>query len=362
MANISSLNILIIEDDADTRANLKDILELDDHHVESAATAAEALKREDWSEISVVILDRKLPDSSAEELLPLLKRRASHAEVIIATAYADLDSALLALREGAADYILKPINPDALRASLSRISELKQSEERLRRSERLAAIGTTITGLAHESRNALQRSQACLEMLARRVPKNPEALDLIARIQIAQDQLHQLFEEVRAYASPIKLQKSKCNLMDIWREAWNTVQLDSTEKKPVLIEKKSDTNLTFSMDAFRIEQIFRNLFENAVSAADEPVEIEIECSTEMLVDQSAIRVVVRDNGPGLDAEQIRRIFDPFYTTKTKGTGLGMAIVRRIVESHGGTIEVGNGEDRGAEIFLTFPVPINQTKT
>ena len=70
--------------------------------------------------------------------------------------------------------------------------------------------------------------------------------------------------------------------------------------------------------------------------------------------QPALRVAVRDNGPGLGAEQRKRIFEPFYTTTTKGTGLGMAIAKRIVEAHGGRIAVGPGTGRGAEILLLLP--------
>ena len=88
------------------------------------------------------------------------------------------------------------------------ITFLKQAQERALQSERLAAIGQMVTGLAHESRNALQRSQACLEMLALAVRDRPEALDLIERLQKAQDHLHHLYEDVRGYAAPIKLDKS----------------------------------------------------------------------------------------------------------------------------------------------------------
>ena len=114
------LNILVVDDDADTRANLRDILELDQHRVETAATAAEVLRRDDWAQYSAIILDRKLPDGTAEDLLPQLRELAPQASVLIVTGYSDLQGAIAAVRQGAADYILKPINPEALRASLLR--------------------------------------------------------------------------------------------------------------------------------------------------------------------------------------------------------------------------------------------------
>src|SRR4051794_12499964 len=92
------LHVLVIDDDADTRSNLSDILELDDYRVSTAGTAAEALARNNWDQLSAIILDRKLPDGSAEELLPRLRLLAPQAAVIIVTGYADVQGAVAAIR------------------------------------------------------------------------------------------------------------------------------------------------------------------------------------------------------------------------------------------------------------------------
>src|SRR5262245_20081356 len=113
----ASLDVLVVDDDQDTLENLRDILELDDYGVVTAGSAAEALDRGDWPRFSAIILDRRLPDATAEQILPRLKEKAPEAAVIVVTGHADLQGAIAALRQGAADYILKPLNPDALRAS-----------------------------------------------------------------------------------------------------------------------------------------------------------------------------------------------------------------------------------------------------
>ncbi|MDR3639043.1 MAG: PAS domain S-box protein, partial [Isosphaeraceae bacterium] len=136
MDPVNPLHILVIEDDADTRANLRDILEMDDHQVELAGSAADVVEREDWSTISAIILDRRLPDSTADDLLPRLRRAAPDAAVIIVTGYSDLQGAISALRLGATDYILKPIAPDDLRARLRRVAEYRSAQEALRLAER----------------------------------------------------------------------------------------------------------------------------------------------------------------------------------------------------------------------------------
>jgi PAS domain S-box-containing protein len=400
--------------------------------------------------------------------------------VVIVTGDADLEGAIASLRHGAADYILKPINPDALRASLRRIAEHRQlalarqrseanfrhlveaaavvivilradhsiryfspfaeeltgyaarevlgknyselfvregerqavaeeiqrvlsgvpargyentircrdgtqrwliwnarrlddydgepgvlavghditarkrAEERALQSERLAAIGQMVTGLAHESRNALQRSKACLEMLALELEGQPEALDLVARVSKAQDHLHHLYEEVRAYAAPIKLHRKVADAVSIARETWGSLALMREGQPFEFVEEIATPNTRLEVDEFAIGQVFRNILENAIVACPNPGRIVLRCADTHLDNAPALALHFRDNGPGLNTEQRQKIFDPFYTTKTKGTGLGMAIAKRIVDAHGGRIAVGEGPGPGAEIIVVLP--------
>jgi signal transduction histidine kinase len=354
MPEEADLRVLVVDDDADTRSNLRDILELDNYQVETAGSVAEVLLRRSWDGVSVILLDRRLPDGNAEQLLPRLRQIAPETVILIVTGYADLEDAISALRQGAADYILKPINPDALRLSLARISERRRLKERTLQAERLAAIGQMVTGLAHESGNALARSQACLEMLAMEVEDRPEALKLIARIQTAQNHLQQLYGEVRNYAAPLKLERRMQSVRSIWRQAWSNLADQRQGRSAMLQEESYGVDLACLVDPFRLEQVFRNILENALAACTDPVEITVLCSPAQLEGQPALRITVRDNGPGLSPEQRRRIFEPFFTTKTKGTGLGMAIAQRIVQAHGGQIAVGAPEGGGAEIQLLLP--------
>lgn len=234
------------------------------------------------------------------------------------------------------------------------ITKLKQAQEQALQSERLAAIGQMMTGLAHESGNALARSQSCLEMLAWEVPDRPEALELITRVQKAQDHLRQLYEEVRGYAAPLKLEREVWDLSGIWRQAWENLALRRQGRDTVLREERGGVDLHCAVDQFRLEQVFRNILENSLAACSDPVRIEVRCSAAEIGGRPAVRVAVRDNGPGFNPEQAKRIFEPFFTTKTKGTGLGMAIAKRIVEAHGGQIAVGSGAGRGAEILIVLP--------
>jgi PAS domain S-box-containing protein len=233
------------------------------------------------------------------------------------------------------------------------VTDLKEAQQRALQAERLAAIGQMMTGLAHESRNALQRSQSSLEMLRWQVQDRPRAVELLGRIQKAQDDLVRLYEDVRGYAAPINLRPGPVNLSEVWREAWAQVALLQPARDAGLREETSGVSLVCSADRFHLVSVFRNLFDNSFAACDGPVRVEVWCRETRIAAQPALRVAVRDNGPGLTAEQRQNIFQPFYTTKTRGTGLGMAIAKRIIEAHGGQIAVGDVPS-GTEIVITLP--------
>lgn len=235
------------------------------------------------------------------------------------------------------------------------------AEQRAKQAERLAAIGETVAGLAHESRNAFQRSQACLEMLALELEDQPDELELVERTQDALNHLHHLYEEVRDYAAPIILDWQKCNLAHVWRDAWSHLEVARDDKNVQLIEE-IDGDLTVNIDWFAMGQVFRNILENAIYACANPGLIKVRCQEITLRQEEAIEVSILDNGSGFDDQTTSdQIFDAFFTTKTKGTGLGMAITKRIVEAHCGEIFVGSPES-GAEIIVRVPRTTKRKRT
>lgn len=233
-------------------------------------------------------------------------------------------------------------------------TDLREAQKKVLQMERLAAIGQMAAGLAHESRNALQRSQACLSMLRWRCGDNAQQLDLVDRIQLAQNDLLRLYEGAREYAVPIHLDLQSCHLAGIWRAVWKELRELAPERDALLEEEIEGIDLTCVADRFRLGQVFRNLLENALAACPDPVRVTLVSHDTSLAGAAAVQIVLRDNGPGFSAEQRQHLFEPFHTTKVKGSGLGMSIAKRIVEAHGGQIAVGPGEQPGAEILITLP--------
>lgn len=234
------------------------------------------------------------------------------------------------------------------------VTELQEAQARALEAGRLAAIGEVVAGLAHESRNALQRSQACLSLLALRLADRPADLDLVTRTQRAQDDLSRLYEGVLHYARPVHLTRAPCDLPVVWREAWADLGAAGDWSAAELAEEMADGNAVVAGDPFHLKRVFRNLFENARAAVPGPVRVTVRCEPTRLDDRLAVRVRVRDNGPGFPAATRDRLFTAFFTTKTHGTGLGLALCKRVVEEHGGRIAAGTGSEPGAEIILTLP--------
>ncbi|MCA9050222.1 MAG: PAS domain S-box protein [Planctomycetaceae bacterium] len=234
------------------------------------------------------------------------------------------------------------------------LTELESVQRQLLQSERLAAIGQMVTGLAHESRNALQRAQAHLDMLSLDLSDRPEQLDLAVRSKTALQDLHRLYEEVKNYAAPIQLEYRDVDLASIWRKEWSHLEAERAGRQIAVSEVVDCTDTSCHVDVHRIEQVFRNIMENAIHACGDSGTLCITCSEELLNKRPAISVSLTDDGAGLSGDAAEHLFEPFFTTKQKGTGLGLAIVERIVQAHQGTVTAVPGRTRGTVVQIVLP--------
>ncbi|MFL5342383.1 MAG: response regulator [Gemmataceae bacterium] len=150
-----------MDDEPDTWENLCDILEMDGYAVEIAGSLGETLECSDWADLFAVLLDRQLPDGTAEDLLPRIRRFAPDAAVVIITGYCDLAGVTAAIREGAADYILKPIEPGLIRSRLAGLAERRQ-------------VAREIVRINHDRRNRVAELQALFDVIPIGIAEDPE--------------------------------------------------------------------------------------------------------------------------------------------------------------------------------------------
>jgi signal transduction histidine kinase len=160
-------------------------------------------------------------------------------------------------------------------------------------------------------------------------------LDAIGKAIKAQEDVHRLFQDVREYAGPMQLELELFDLGDAFRSAWTQLAAQRMDRNIRLIAETSSSDLECRADCFRLEQVFRNLLENALAACKDPVELKVHWSHAQLGGQPAVRFVLQDNGTGLSVEVQEKLFEPFF------------------ESHGGRIVAANGQS-GAEFIITLP--------
>ncbi|MEW4570018.1 HAMP domain-containing sensor histidine kinase [Tautonia sp. JC769] len=351
-----TLEILVVEDEQDARENLRDLLEQEGYRVTLARSLAEldALAPDDWSHFDVAVLDRRFPEGIIDPLLPRIRRLAPHCALILLTAWCEQEGMLAALRGGVADYLTKPLDPDVLRASLHRLLRLREAEQRAQAAEQLASLGQMLVVLAHEGRNALNRAKIALQFVKATGEGDPQLAPVLETGLAGCRDLERLFNDLRHQAGPIQLDLHPCDLYRVARDAWDDLAARRAGRSARLILEGAQEARDCRADPFRIKQVFRNLFENSLNCATDPVEVRVACKAIAPQGRPALRISVRDNGPGFSPQTRRQAFNPFFTTRHDGSGLGLSITRRIVEAHGGWITL-TPSSPGAEVLILLPL-------
>jgi two-component system, NtrC family, sensor histidine kinase HydH len=225
-------------------------------------------------------------------------------------------------------------------------------EEQLRRAERLSALGELSAILAHEIRNPLASIRGTAEILMEQGAPPESRKEFLGILIKESDRLNRVVEEFLRMARPEPLTRKEC---DINEELSNMMKLLAAEArgKKVDLQLKTAALPQFLGDGEKLRQGFMNMILNAIQACSGGGRVLV--STLFNPDSSCIEIVCRDNGPGIAPHAINQIFEPFFTTKGNGTGLGLPITRKIIEKHGGSIDVQSEPGQGATFKVQLPV-------
>lgn len=228
------------------------------------------------------------------------------------------------------------------------VTELKRTEDLMRVSDKLNAVGQLAAGIAHEIRNPLTAIKGFIKLAREKYPESPHYFDII-RTELERIEL--ITNELLLLAKPGQSTMQVLDVRDILGQvsvlletqgALNNVQISQsyTNEAPLLLHG----------DGNQLKQVFINILKNAIEAMPKGGEIQLEARME----QEEIRIDILDQGPGLTEEQLKRIGQPFYTTKATGTGLGLVVSYKIIQSHGGRIAVENRLELGARFTIHLP--------
>ncbi|MFQ5600201.1 MAG: PAS domain-containing sensor histidine kinase [Candidatus Krumholzibacteriia bacterium] len=238
----------------------------------------------------------------------------------------------------------------ALGALLGRMqSRLARAEAAVQRAETLAAMGRMAAGISHEIRNPLGIIQATASRLKKRYD-DPESPD--EKFGFIADEVERLNGILTGYLSFARDEPPNLQPMDLVAVVQRTLRMirPELEEPRVTLEVDLPESCMVRGDAQRFQQLAMNLVLNSVQAMPDGGHLRVQ----MRPENSSVELVFSDTGPGIPRSVRDRVFEPFYTTKEKGSGLGLAVVRRIVEQHGGSITLGDSEGGGARIGIRLP--------
>jgi PAS domain S-box-containing protein len=233
------------------------------------------------------------------------------------------------------------------------ITEFKNLEKQLYDSQKLAALGQLSAGIAHEIRNPLSSIKMSLQILTKRI--NPEGNDL-KRFKIAEkevDHLEMLVNNILAFAKPVEPKKAPADLSKVLEQAIALAEKGITDKKIDVQTEFADIP-PVAVDAAMMADAFLNVIRNAVEASKEYGKIKVSLRYAYETNQSVV-VEIKDDGGGIDAEDMPHIFNPFFTRKNYGTGLGLSLVKKIIDIHQGMIDIFSKKNEGTKVLIVLPL-------
>lgn len=231
--------------------------------------------------------------------------------------------------------------------SFSDLTEVKRLQEQMELRERLTALGEMSAGIAHELRNPMAVISGYLNLLSKKT--DPAAQEAIRSIANEINGMNRIIGDLLAFARPASLNRVTVGIKEMVETCLAGV-LQAKGEVPRITTVVNVDDAEMSLDEVLMRQAITNLIQNAVEAMPDGGTLTIESQG-----NREYRIIIRDTGLGMPAERLKKIFLPFYTTKDKGVGLGLALVHKIVLSHGGRIEVASKEGSGTTFSVALPM-------
>jgi len=361
---MAAKRILVVEDDRAVREGIADILEVAGYEVLTASNGEEALNMLRQQRLDLIVSDIMMPHMDGYDFYEAVHGKSEWVTIpfIFLTAKGAKEDVRLGKQLGADDYLVKPFEREdlliAVEAKLKRLEEVQrpalerveQLEEQLTRSERLALLGQLAAEFAHEIKSPLSVITMQAALLQRQLgTEDREVAEDMARIIKQGKRIGEMAQNLLEYSRRAPLAREATDIHQVLEETLAFTSYLLT-KRGITLERHFDRDLPpISVDPAQMEQVFLNLIVNAAQAT--PYEGKLTVSTRRVGDE--VHISFADTGCGIPAENMDKIFKPYFTTKPQGegTGLGLYVCRNIITKHHGSIEVESEVDVGTTFTI-----------
>ncbi len=234
---------------------------------------------------------------------------------------------------------------------LKDLAEVRALKKEVARSQRLATVGRLAGGVAHEIRNPLSSIKGFATYFKERyrsVPEDQETADIMIQ-EI--DRLNRVVGQLLEFAKPVVVLKENTDISSLIRDSLKLVEKQAKEKS-IKIQTNNSEVVKGTVDTDRLSQVMLNLYLNAIESMEDGGTLSVDLLNDD--EENRIMIKVSDTGKGIDNKCLQNIFDPYYTTKPAGTGIGLAVVHNIVDAHNGEIKVESKPGQGSVFTVSFP--------
>ncbi|MBI5559703.1 MAG: response regulator [Deltaproteobacteria bacterium] len=346
--------ILIVDDNENSLILLSTKMEADGYEAETARNGLEALKKVASSHPDLILLDVMMPVMDGYEACRRLKstEETRYIPVVMLTARGELEDKVTGLELGAEDYIVKPYSLVEVSARVKSLLRMRALQSKLNETEKMAALGEMVDGIAHEIRNPL----TTIGGMARRLfehetdEEHKRYADVITKAVLRMERMMQRIDE---YKGILVSRLSPGGINGVLNDAVAEVKTLTGGKSITIKTDLMPDPPELNMDKTNLKVAILNILQNSVDAIEK--EGEITVSTLPAQDNTLI-VSIHDTGSGMDEEVLKKVFHPFHTSKMTGAGLGLAITYRIIQDHMGTIEVESERGKGTTFTIKFYIP------
>lgn len=343
--------ILIVDDTERSRVLLSDSMEAEGYETETASNGREALLKVETFRPDLILLDVMMPLMDGYETCRRLKSNEAtrYIPVLMLTARGELEDKVMGLEVGAEDYIVKPFSIVEVGARVKSFLRMRALQAKLVETEKLAALGEMVNGIAHEIRNPLTSIGGIARRL-RNSETHPEHQHYADVILNAVKRMERMMQRIDEYKGILSSRFEPGDLNTVVEAAVEDVRHVIGDKKIEIKASLLSGVPLFSMDRTNLKVAIFNVLQNAVEAIEKEGVVKVET---LPASDNTLILTVSDNGVGMEPDSVKKLFNPFYTSKMTGAGLGLTITHRIIQDHRGTIDVESSPGKGTVVTMKF---------